>query len=125
MSHPGTAGALESRAQTPLTAAAQYGQVEVVRLLIDNGADPNLHDGGSEFPQQTPLATAAAQGHLDVCRVLLEAGANPNLPTNPNDVGAPQSWTALDWALQGGHTAVAELLRQHGAVEGGRVRGRQ
>lgn len=112
----------ETPGQTALTAAAQFGQVAVVRLLIDSGADPNLRDGGSAFPHMTPLATAATHGHLDVCRVLLEAGADPNIPTNPKGAGATTNWTALDWALQSGHTAVADFLRQHGAAEGGRLR---
>src|SRR5947207_14792814 len=32
----------ENDGQTPLTAAAQFGQVEIVQLLLKNGADPNL-----------------------------------------------------------------------------------
>jgi ankyrin repeat protein len=116
---------LENAGPTPLTAAAQFGQVEAIRLLIDQGADPNLLDGRSESPGQTPLATAATHGQLDACRALLDAGADPNIPTSPNGTGEPTNWTALDWALQGGHAAVADLLRQHGAVEGGRRRGGQ
>jgi hypothetical protein len=110
----------ENPGQTPLTAAAQFGRVDVVRLLINNGADPNLRDFGSEFPHQTPLSTAAMHGQLDVCRVLLEAGADPNIPTNPKRPGDPGDWTALDWALQGKQSAVADLLRQYGAAEGQR-----
>jgi ankyrin repeat protein len=106
--------------QTPLTSAAQFGRVEVVRLLLANGADPNLRDFGSAFPQNTALANAAMSGHLEVCRVLLEAGADPNIATHPNQPGDPGHWTALDWALQAGHTAAADLLRQYGAVEGRR-----
>jgi len=106
--------------QTPLTAAAEFGQVDVVRLLLASGADPNLRDSGSEFPHNTPLAKAAMNGRLEVCRVLLEAGADPNIPTNPKQPGRPGNWTALDWALQAGHTAAADLLRQYGAVEGQR-----
>ena len=104
--------------QTPLTSAAQFGRVDVVRLLLANGADPNLRDFGSEVPQNTALANAAMSGHLEVCRVLLEAGADPNIPTNPNQPGDPGNWTALDWALQAGHTATADLLRQYGGLEG-------
>jgi len=34
--------------------------------------------------------------------------------------GDPGNWTALDWALQAKQSAVADLLRQYGAVEGRR-----
>jgi ankyrin repeat protein len=105
----------ENLGQTPLTAAAQFGQVEVARLLLSKGADPNLRDGGGL--SSTPLATAARHGQLEMCRVLLDAGADPNLPSNPQLVGEGANWTALDWALQANHAAIADLLRQRGGVE--------
>jgi ankyrin repeat protein len=107
----------ENDGQTPLTAAAQFGRVDVVRMLLQNGADPNLRDFGPDFPHQTPLATAAMHGQLEVCRILLEAGADPNVPSSPNQPGDTGNWTALDWALQANHPAVADLLRQRGGRE--------
>jgi len=112
----------ENEGQTPLTAAAESGRKEVISLLLERGADPNLRDFGADHPHDTPLSTAARAGHADVCLVLLNAGADPNLPTHPGQPGDPGNWTALDWALQGNHTAVAALLRAHGAVESGRRR---
>jgi ankyrin repeat protein len=106
--------------QTPLTAAAQFGRVEVVEVLLKWGANPNLRDSGSDYPHETPLSTAAMQGQLEVCRVLLKAGADPNVPTNPRQPGDPGNWTALDWALQAQQSDVAKALRGWGAVEGGR-----
>jgi len=108
----------ENEGQTPLTAAAQFGRVDVARLLLAHGADPNLRDGGGQY--LTPLATAAMHGQLEVCRVLLAAGADPNLRTNVMIAGSTGNWTAVDWARQGSHSAVVELLRQHAAVEGAR-----
>jgi hypothetical protein len=109
----------ENEGQTPLTVAAQSGRVELVRLLLANGADPNLRDGGGQW--ETPLSTAAMHGQLEVCRLLLDAGADPNIRTNPELAGDPGNWTALDWALQANHPAVAELLRQHAGVDGRRL----
>ncbi|MCE9603867.1 MAG: ankyrin repeat domain-containing protein [Planctomycetia bacterium] len=106
--------------QTPLTAAAEQGRVEVVRILLRSGADLNLRDAGPEYPHVTPVATTAMHGQLEVCRILLEAGADPNVPTYPKQPGAPGEWTALDWALQANHLALADLLRQHGGRESGR-----
>ena len=113
----------ESEGQTPLTAAAQHGRVEVVRLLLRKGADPDLRDSGPDYPHETPLSTAAKHGQLEVCRVLLEAGADPNVPTNPRQPGDGGNWTALDWAIEGNQQAAADLLRGHGGRESGRRRG--
>jgi ankyrin repeat protein len=106
--------------QTPLTAAAQGGHVDVIRILLENGADPNLLDSGSRWPHETALSTAAIHGRIEVCRVLLDAGADPNIPTNPRGRGDTGGWTALDWALQGKQSDVAQLLRERGAIESGR-----
>jgi hypothetical protein len=108
--------------QTPLTAAAQYGRVEVLRLLLSSGADPNLRDFGPAFPHETPLSTAAMHGQLDICRVLLKAGADSNVLSNPRQPGASGNWTPLDWALQAEQSAIADLLRQRGARESGNRR---
>ncbi|MEX0714695.1 MAG: ankyrin repeat domain-containing protein [Pirellulales bacterium] len=108
----------ENLGQTALTTAAATGQVAAVRLLIAEGADPDLLDADGR--SQTPLSTAAMHGQLEVCRELLKAGADPNIPTTPHERRAPGGWTALDWALQAEHKEVADLLRKHGAVEGRR-----
>lgn len=59
---------------SPLHLAANGPPLEMVRLLLDYHADPNLKNarGG------TPLHTAARGGSKDVVDLLLERGANPN-----------------------------------------------
>jgi uncharacterized protein len=47
---------------TSLTRAAESGHLEVVRLLLENGANPNLRD---EF-DKTPLELAEENGHFEV-----------------------------------------------------------
>ena len=56
------------------------GQVEIVRLLLGNGADPNL---GRVSTAETPLHHVAVGGgddsrRLEIVEVLLGAGADPN-----------------------------------------------
>lgn len=61
---------------TPLYIAAQNGYLEVVKLLVENGAyvDAKLNTDGA-----TPLYIASLNGHLEVVELLLNAGADPNV----------------------------------------------
>jgi ankyrin repeat protein len=58
---------------TGLHTAAQRGHIEPVRLLLDQGADPNAREEGDNT---YPLHWAAAGGHLETARALLDAGGD-------------------------------------------------
>ncbi|MCP3961510.1 MAG: hypothetical protein GY719_27015 [bacterium] len=67
--------------RTPLMAAAEAGQHEVVRELLAGGADPGRCNEIVGSPRSTPLACAAISSSADrdgVLRLLLEAGADPD-----------------------------------------------
>ena len=51
---------------TPFGYAARWGHVELVKLLLDCGADPNK----SGAPWSTPLAWARKKNHDEVERIL-------------------------------------------------------
>lgn len=57
---------------TPLHWVALYGNVELVRKLIDRGANVNAVDNVG----RTPLFPAAANGHVEVVKLLLAHGAD-------------------------------------------------
>ena len=48
---------------TPLSRAAQYGHVEVVRQLLETNADVNLAPMSGHFEGITPLSRAEQNGH--------------------------------------------------------------
>ncbi|MGV3721612.1 MAG: ankyrin repeat domain-containing protein, partial [Actinomycetota bacterium] len=67
---------------TPLCCAtAVHGRPELLRLLVDSGADVNAAD-----PKGcTPLMWAVRFGNTAVARQLLELGADPNARNNDGD----------------------------------------
>lgn len=91
---------------TPLMYAAEAGHAEVVGLLLQQGANPNL--GDSQYGM-TALMVSAAEGHVDVVRLLLDA--NAMVDAKDNDLGA----TALMGAAEHGHAEVIAVLLARGA----------
>ena len=78
---------------TPLMIAAWQGSLDLVQLLVENGACINQQDRGNGF---TALIKAAFRNHADVVRYLLDAGADTTI----------HSWekkTALDYNEEMGH----------------------
>ena len=51
--------------------ASMHGRVQVVRVLLDAGADKN----SVGINACTALMAASSQGHIEVVQVLLDAGA--------------------------------------------------
>lgn len=100
--------------ENPLVVACFRGNTEVVRLLIEAGADPDspfeIDVAGEQVKQWGhPLWLAANRGHYDTVKLLLECGANPN-------TAVYASGNAVCWAYQYGHKHIADLMFQHGAV---------
>jgi ankyrin repeat protein len=85
---------------TPLIRAAEYGRLEVVNVLLQNGAAPNLQDR----VLQTALHRAAGNGHLETCKALVSSRADPTL----QDLTLR---TPLDLAEINNHADVVALLR--------------
>jgi len=59
---------------TPLHKAARNGQAEVIKLLLDRGADVNAIDKARI--RGSPLHHAVSMGHLDCVRILCDHGAD-------------------------------------------------
>ncbi|XP_067114899.1 BRCA1-associated RING domain protein 1 [Osmerus mordax] len=94
------------KGETPLHLAAIKGEVEAVKELLEQGADPNLKDNAG----WTPLHEACNLGHQRVVEVLLREGALLNTPGYEND-------SPLHDAARNGHAGIARLLLEHGASQ--------
>jgi len=89
---------------TPLLAAVKENHSKTAKLLLAEGADPNLCTRGS----QTPLGVAARNGFGHVTRTLLKAGASVDYKDTIGD-------TALIIASRYGHSHTARYLLEQGA----------
>ncbi len=88
-----------------LAIAAQHGRVDVVRLLLDAGLDPNRFNPKGFHGHSTLLHQAAWGGHLDVVRLLVDRGARTDIRDKHHQA------TPLEWAIHGKRSAVADYLR--------------
>jgi ankyrin repeat protein len=95
-----------SSGRTGLIEAAWNGFAEIVKYLLERGADLNIADK-SGF---TPLMRAVEGGHQSIAALLIEKGADVNCR------GRVRGTTALMLAAEGGgHQKLMALLLEHGA----------
>lgn len=90
----------------PLFVACEKGDVDLVKRLLDQGAD--IHHTCDNDWEKTPLIVAAWNGHIGVAATLLAANADPNY-------GRDSGKTALFYACSAGHSDVVRLLIENGA----------
>jgi ankyrin repeat protein len=81
-----------------LQEASLNGQFEIVKSLIENGADIHVE-------YDAPLRLASLNGNFEVVEFLIERGADLHAEDDQS----------LQWACQNGHFQVVELLIEHGA----------
>ena len=94
----------EERKNNVLFFAAGWGDLEVMRLLLHNGANPAAVDNEGK----SVLMVAAEKGHVEIMRQLL---------TYPIDINATNidSESALNFAAENGYLSACRLLIEHGA----------
>lgn len=95
---------------TPLLRAVMYENVEVLRLLLEHGADVSIR-GADDYPGEAGLIAlhaAAWNGREDIYRLLVAAGADPTVRSH--DGYSVLHRVAASQAGDSNHTALWELL---------------
>lgn len=91
-----------------LTNAATGGHIEIVKLLLERGADPNLREEANA-PQGKALYEAVVYKHIDIVQLLLDHGAFPNPEVE-------SSADALSRAMHNDDKPMIDLLCSYGAT---------
>ncbi|KAE8442914.1 hypothetical protein EG329_002586 [Mollisiaceae sp. DMI_Dod_QoI] len=95
---------------TPLQLAAGYGNLDIIRMLLERKAPVNQYWKCN----MTPLMAATNGGHLEAMKLLLDNGAETD--PHEHDYGFySDRGTALQFAARAGSFAIAQLLIERGA----------
>ncbi|XP_074600327.1 multiple ankyrin repeats single KH domain isoform X2 [Brevipalpus obovatus] len=90
--------------ESALTLACYKGHLEMVRFLLEAGADQEH----KTEEMHTALMEASMDGHVEVARLLLDSGAQVNMPADSFE-------SPLTLAACGGHVELVMLLLERGA----------
>ena len=97
---------LQTHGLYALHSACHLGYTEIVRMLLDAGADPNITD---EFRNLTPLMVTSS---TEIASMLLDAGADVTLRNFDALRSFDERETALDIAIRHQNQAMVELLQR-------------
>ncbi|MFO8057673.1 MAG: solute carrier family 23 protein, partial [bacterium] len=104
--NPELARERNASSQTPLHPAAETGNIEIVKMMIENGSPLNAKDDRCS----TPLHKAAAAGELETVKLLIKKGAR-------RDVLDREGRTPLELARENGHARTAKFLAKISGTE--------
>lgn len=114
--HPANVrGSTNTRGATPLMRAAVNGDLELVKLLLEHGADAKLYMADRETPIHGVLAGRAPEKRaLELIRVLHDAGTDVNVVALINHEEEVRGGSALQFAVRKRYKEVIRQLAAYG-----------
>ena len=110
-SNPSEGTRLDTGRRSPLAYAAGNGHTQIVKKLLDLGADPNAPEECST--RGRALFESCAGNHLETSRLLLEYGADPNAGVDSSG----SCLTIVEFKHPNSAKKMQNLLRSHGATK--------
>jgi ankyrin repeat protein len=108
-------GATNTRGSTPLIRAANNNDLEVVKLLLEHGADATVYMADRQTPIHAVLAgRASEQDALELISVLHDAGTDVNVVALVNHIEEVRGGSALHYAVRKRYKDVIRLLASYG-----------
>ncbi|KAF0247509.1 MAG: ankyrin repeat protein [bacterium] len=98
--------------KTALMEGSRKGYKEIVRLLLDKGADVNNHDS---YNGNTALIYAAIYGQTEIAEMLLKKGANVNAKSHEYQTALIVACQPSIYSCEPGNIETLKLLIKNGA----------
>jgi hypothetical protein len=105
LGHGAKVDAQDDEGVTALYHAVEFGKTNLVRFLLENGADPGIRMARGSLKGRTPLHVAAGKGSVEIVKALLEFKA-------PANVVDREGATPLLLAEGHDYLEVAQMLRR-------------
>lgn len=110
--NPGLLNRRDRFGNTPLIYAVQKGHVDMVRMLLLRGANPDIRGKLGD----TALHAAACLTHTTIARILIAGGADLEIQNSPvNNMTMTGQGTPLHVAVRHGNLKLSRLLIRSGA----------
>jgi ankyrin repeat protein len=108
-------GATNTRGSTPLIRAANNGDLEIVELLLEHGADATVYMADRQTPIHAVLAGRASQADaLKLIEILHTAGTDVNVVALVNHIEEVRGGSALHYAVRKRYKDVIKQLATFG-----------
>ncbi|KAK6990454.1 ankyrin repeat and SOCS box protein 13 [Biomphalaria glabrata] len=94
---------------SPICQAAALGNIQILNLLLDAGADPRTQNTSNMSWERQPIHIAASKGHLDALKLFVERGIKINQQDSDKR-------TPLHWVSMYGHVHMIKWMIDAGAL---------